>query len=151
MTSYFKHSTTSWDPRDKAKLGTPSVSACNHGTSRRPSPPFAHPHATPSADTIKGLIEQATSDILNTVDWGANMQMVDEVNSTDNSDVYVRATAAAREGPMSHRAAPANNRTNSAATNGRPRQTASPAAAPRRPLTSFAPSAPASPPSYTPG
>ena len=47
------------------------------------SPPEQKLHA------VEARIEQATSDILNTVDWGANMQMVDEVNSTDNTDVYV--------------------------------------------------------------
>eukprot|EP00619_Florenciella_sp_RCC1007_P017934 CAMPEP_0205943426 /NCGR_PEP_ID=MMETSP1325-20131115/60448_1 /ASSEMBLY_ACC=CAM_ASM_000708 /TAXON_ID=236786 /ORGANISM="Florenciella sp., Strain RCC1007" /LENGTH=216 /DNA_ID=CAMNT_0053314235 /DNA_START=17 /DNA_END=663 /DNA_ORIENTATION=- len=68
MTSYFKHSTASWAPRDKQKL-----------------------------ETMKGLIDQATSDILNTVDWGANMQMVDEVNSTDNSDVLSEAVRLVRK------------------------------------------------------
>ena len=38
-------------------------------------------------DVIRSLVDQATSEILNTVDWGANMSLVDEVNSTDSKEV----------------------------------------------------------------
>lgn len=36
---------------------------------------------------MKNLVDQATSDILTSVDWGANMQLVDTINSTRNPDV----------------------------------------------------------------
>lgn len=35
-------------------------------------------------DEMINLIDQATSDILNSVDWSANMQLVDQVNATGN-------------------------------------------------------------------
>ena len=130
MTSYFKHSTASWDPRDKTKLGMwlrlaadaplphSSTTSClllplpppppprfplltllppplSQLLPPPPLPPLQLQSCTATAsDTMKGLIEQATSDILNTVDWGANMQMVDEVNSTDNNGVYVPSLVA---------------------------------------------------------
>lgn len=35
-------------------------------------------------DEMINLIDQETSDILNSVDWSANMQLVDQVNATGN-------------------------------------------------------------------
>jgi hypothetical protein len=39
-------------------------------------------------DEMVNLIDQATSDILNSVDWSANMQLVDQVNATGNEIMY---------------------------------------------------------------
>ena len=36
---------------------------------------------------MKNLVEQATSDILANVDWGANMSLVDEINSTRDAEI----------------------------------------------------------------
>jgi len=33
---------------------------------------------------MTNLVDQATSDILNSVDWSANMQLVDQINCTSN-------------------------------------------------------------------
>lgn len=35
-------------------------------------------------DEMTNLVDQATSDILNSVDWSANMQLVDQINATGN-------------------------------------------------------------------